>query len=288
MNALRPGCINRLVVWLVAAAMLLPVLSGCVTRPPPTIRLDGIVVDGQRLARPDENGLASVVRNGVSREARAGMELLAGDRINTGPAAYVVIRYPSGTEVLMRPRSSGRIGSFTDVIGEIFTKVRGVFSVETSFVKAGARGTAYLVRSSPAGTTTVIVFEGEVVVESTRGAWPAVTLGPGTMVVAYPRPPQPVPAGVEDMQRTRDWVERLERLVPPKTGISGAGVAVGAAAIAVMIGAILAGRNSGGDRPSSGSSSDARPSGGASTSRSVPSTPPPARPPDPPPPAVIK
>jgi hypothetical protein len=171
--------------------MLLPTLVACTT-PQGTAgagdaRLDGIVVDGTRLAQAREPGLAIVIRDGVRQEAYAAMTLHVGDRIETGPRADAVIRYASGTEVLMRPNSGGRIGSLTDVIGEVFVKVKGIFSVDTTFVKAGARGTAYLVRTYAGGTTSVVVIEGIVDVGSTTGAWPTVPIGAGTMTFAHPR-----------------------------------------------------------------------------------------------------
>ena len=61
----------------------------------------------------------------------------------------------------MRPNSGGRIGSLTEFVGEVFVKVKGFFSVDTTFVKAGARGTAYLVRTHAGGTTSVVVVEGD-------------------------------------------------------------------------------------------------------------------------------
>ena len=175
------------------------------------------------------------------------MTLRPGDRIDTGPRADAVLRYASGTEVVLRPNSGGRIGSLTEFVGEVFVKVKGFFSVDTTFVKAGARGTAYLVRTHAGGTTSVIVIEGIVDVGSTTGAWPTVPLSAGTMTLAHPRAPQPMPANVDDLARTRDWVDRVERLVPPPGGVSrSALIAIGfAAAIAA---AILLNRNKSSDR----------------------------------------
>jgi hypothetical protein len=258
MNAfLLSSALRRVTAWTVVAAMLFPTLLGCTTAGSAgsagDARLDGIVVDGSRLAQASESGLAVVTRDGVRQEAYAGMALRLGDRIDTGPRADAVIRYPSGTEVLMRPNSGGRIGSLTDVIGEVFVKVKGFFSVDTTFVKAGARGTAYLVRTYAGGTTSVVVIEGVVDVGSTTGAWPTVPLGAGTMTLAHPRPPQPMPANVNDLARTREWVERVERLVPAPAGVSRSGI-IGAIAITALIAAILASGNKGssdrGDRAS--------------------------------------
>ena len=242
MNAWRLESLRRWIVGVITVAMLLPSLSGCVTKPPATVRLDGIVVDGQRLARPTETGLVRVMRSGSVIEARVGMELLPGDRVETGPTADIVIRYPSGSEVFMRPNSSGRIGSFTQLIGEVFVKVKGLFAVETAFVKAGARGTAYLVRAGSRGEATVIVFDGTVEVESPTSAWTSVAMGAGSRAVAHPRAPQPVPASADELRITREWVERIEKLVPAQTGVSGTGVTVGLA-IGALVGAILLGRD---------------------------------------------
>ena len=67
------------------------------------------------------------------------------------------------------------------------------------------------------------------------------------MTLAHPRAPQPTPANVDELARTRDWVERVERLVPPPGGVSrSALIAIGfAAAIAA---AILLSRSKGSDR----------------------------------------
>jgi len=254
---------QRVTAWTVLAALLLPSLLACapaayppagpaspapvaptaMTRLPAEVaRLDGIVVDGTRLAGAREGGWVVVIRDGVRQEAHAGMSLHVGDRVETGPRADAVLRYPSGTEVIMRPLSGGRIGSLTDVIGEVFVKVRGLFSVDTTFVRAGARGTSYLVRSFPGGATSIVVFEGAVEVDSTTGAWAPVLMGPGTMALAHPRAPQPMPASTEELARTRDWVEHVASLEPqPGSGVSRTGVIAGVA-VAAALAAILASR----------------------------------------------
>ena len=253
MNRSLTSSLWRATAWTVIVAMLLPTVVACTTPYPEsaTARLDGIVVDGTRLAGAREGGLAVITRNGGAREeAYSGTALQAGDRIETGPRTYAVIRYPSGTELLMRPNSGGTIGSFSDFVGEVFVKVKGLFSVDTQFVKAGARGTAYLVHTYAGGTTEVVVVEGIVDVGSTTGAWPTVPLRAGTMTFAHPRAPQPTAANVDELARTREWVERVERLAPPPSGVS-TSTLVGAALIAAAIAAILAsgGKGSSGDRP---------------------------------------
>ena len=284
MNRSLTSSLWRATAWTVIVAMLLPTVVACTTPYPEsaTARLDGVVVDGTRLAGAREGGLAVITRNGGAREeAYSGTALQAGDRIETGPRTYAVIRYPSGTELLMRPNSGGTIGSFSDFVGEVFVKVKGFFSVDTTFVKAGARGTAYLVRTHAGGTTSVVVIEGIVDVGSTTGAWPTVPFSAGTMTLAHPRAPQPTPANVDDLTRTRDWVDRVERLVPPPGGVSRSTlIAIGfAAAIAA---AILLNRNKGSDRGDPPPATTSNPAGTGSR-ETRPPPPPPSQSPSPPP-----
>ncbi len=242
MNILHCRFLQRAVAAVVSAALVISGLAGCATKPAGYAWIAGVVVDGQRVARPNEGGLMSVTRDGKTVEGRAGMELRRGDYVVTGQRAEAVIRYATGSEILMRPNSGGEIGSFLRMFNEVFAKIRGAFEVETTFVRAGAQGTAFLVRTEPGGETSVIVIEGTVRVDSTQRAWAPVTLTAGQMGTAYPQAPQPMPASEAELQSTREWVERLERLVPQQAGISSTEAAIAAGAAAIAIGAILASR----------------------------------------------
>ncbi len=243
MNLLRCRILQRTVASVVSAALVIPGLAGCATKPTGYGWIAGIVVDGQRVARPNEGGLLSVTRDGKTVEGRAGMELRRGDYVVTGQRAEAVIRYASGSEILMRPNSGGEIGSFVRMFNEVFAKIRGAFEVETTFVRAGAQGTAFLVRTEQSGETTVIVIEGAVRVDSTQRAWAPVTITAGEMGMAHPQAPQPMPASEAELQSTREWVDRLERLVPQQAAVSPTEAAIAAGVVAVAIGAILASRN---------------------------------------------
>jgi hypothetical protein len=170
------------------AAMLLALLGGCAGTPatPASITLAGIVVEGQRLARGDEIGLVGVTHEGYQREGRAGTVLQPGDEVETGPRAYALIRYPSGSEVYLRPGTRGRVGSFIGLVGEVFAKIRGAFAVQTEFVKAGAEGTAFSMQGSPGGDYALVVFDGTVHLSSLAAAWPSLALGPGAMSADRP------------------------------------------------------------------------------------------------------
>ncbi|CAG1014153.1 hypothetical protein BURC_00615 [Burkholderiaceae bacterium] len=227
--------LDRTTFWLVLA-LWVALISGCGTaaHAPRAITLDGIVVDG-RVARADETGLVRINRDGAWIEARVPTVLQPGDWVMTGPNAQALIRYPSGSEVYMRAGTRGRVGSFSELVGEVFVKIRGLFAVQTTFVKAGAEGTAYSVRATQAGDYAVVVFDGTVRLSSLADAWPALTLPAGTMGAGRPQaPPQARPAPPEELAHTRAWVEPMERLLPaPRSSSLGPALAV-AALVAIV------------------------------------------------------
>ena len=143
-------------------------------------------------------------------------------------------------EVLMRPSSQGRVGSLTDVIGEVFAKIRGAFAVETSFVRAGANGTAYLVRGAADGSAVVTVFDGAVTLSSRTGAWAPQSLDTGMTALCTARfAPQVRAASVQELRQTHDWVDRIERLAPQRRSY---GTAAAVAGVGILLGAILLSR----------------------------------------------
>ncbi len=235
-------------------------LSGCATPPGSSgasapepgayATLAAVVVDAQRLARGDEwPSQVSVRRGNALVAAQPRMALQPGDLVQTGPNAYAVLHYPNA-EVMMRPASQGRVGSLTDVIGEVFAKIRGAFAVETTFVRAGARGTAYLVRGAADGAAVVTVFDGTVTLSSRIGAWPPYELPTGATAYCPPRvgAVQPRTATPGELQQTRDWVEKIEKLVAPRPNY---GKVAAVAGIAVLLGIILSNQGGGRRQPSS-------------------------------------
>jgi len=246
MKASDVGRVMRvvMVLWCIVAMLV----SGCANAPsrPREITLAGIVIDGERLARPDEAGFVQVNRNGTWIETRASMALREGDWITTGPTAYALIRYPSGSEIYMRPNTRGRIGSFSEMVGEVFAKIRGAFAVQTTFVKAGAEGTAYSVRATQAGEYAVVVLDGTVRLSSLNNSWPSLALGAGTMAAGRPQvPPRPATVSAAEAARSHAWVERMETLLPPPSHAS-ASDAGKILAVAGLI-AIIAASQSGSD-----------------------------------------
>lgn len=234
-------CLQRLLLRWFGLALLLATMVGCASGPsaPRETTLAGVVVDG-RLARPDEAGHVQVNRNGSWIEARANTVLQDGDWISTGPNAHALIRFPSGSQLYLRPNTRGRIGSFSEMVGEVFAKIRGAFAVQTTFVKAGAEGTEYSVRASQSGEYAVAVYEGKVRLSSLANAWPPVLLDTGSMAAGRPQvPPRPGPTSPMEAARTRAWVEMVDRVVPPapKTSSVGPALAILGAAAVIAIAA---------------------------------------------------
>ena len=237
--------------------------TGAATGPAAYATLAAVVIDAQRLARPDELAQVRVWRGTALVPTQAGMALQPGDLVMTGPDAYAVLHYDKA-EVLLRPSSQGRVGSLTDLIGEAFAKIRGAFSVETSFVRAGANGTAYLVRGAADGSADVTVFDGTVTLSSRVGAWPPQPLATGATAFCPPRTgaPQVRTASAQELEQTRAWVERIEKVAAPRTRY---GTVAAVAVIGVLIGAILSDRGGRSDRPA-----DRAPAGGDSRGRTGP------------------
>ena len=226
--------------WLGVAALALgcAVLAGCATT-----KLAVVAVDGTR-AQPDQMQAVRVLRGGRLLETQAGMTLQAGDRVETGPGASAVVSYGSGSRVYFGPESGATLGSLFDVIGQVFARVRGKFAIETDFVRAGAEGTAFLVRAERGRASTVIVLEGRVRCDSVGGSWAAVTVGPGQKLVAARDTAEPMPAPERELLEIQRWVDPLDELVPK--GLS-TGTVLGGVAVAAIVAAIVASAASGGD-----------------------------------------
>ncbi|HRP97480.1 MAG TPA: FecR family protein [Rhodocyclaceae bacterium] len=248
--------------WLVSLLAALS-LGGCAT-----ITLEGVVLDGERVAAVHELGAVRIYRDGVLIDTSARMPLREGDVVVTGPDAFAAIRFASGSMAYLRPDSHARLGSLSELIGEAFARIRGAFAIQTTFVKAGAEGTEYAVRALPSGETVITVFEGAVQVSSPTAAWPALRLGAGQMTAMSPSTrPFAMTATPDELAQTRHWVEQMDRLVRPSPR-TGERLAAGAV-LAGVVAAIL----SAGSRDDDRDDRDDRPARLAAPSGTVPGSP---------------
>jgi len=182
--------------------------SGCVTT---TLR--AVVIDGTRIAEAAELSEVRVERAGAALETRVGMGLQPGDRISTGPRAHAVVRFGPRGEAYLRPRTSARIGSLLEFIGEAFARVQGVFAIETDLVNASVEGTQFLVRTGKGGRTTVLVFDGIVNVSSRQGSWPAVSVRAGSKAEFTSRSARPARLSSKEEKATLEWVRQIDQVV---------------------------------------------------------------------------
>lgn len=231
-----------------AGAVLLLALAGCATVDVTTITLSGVVRYDKAL--PDGAPVGDAVqltRGGAPAAATSGMALQAGDGLATGPDTALVISYPGGARAYVYPSTRVRIGSLIDEIGKVFIKVKGLFTVRTTFVTAGSEGTQYWVDVRPGEQVRVVVVEDVVALSSNADAWPPRRLRAGEAANSLAgEAPAVAAADPADIQRETRWVERMDKLVPVRTTISP--WAVGAAAAAIGIGIWQSGRDRDRDR----------------------------------------
>lgn len=235
---------QRWLIGLLCLSLGLMPLAGCETRrqaPEPTaIHVVAVVIDEQRLAGPGEGEALRVWRNGAWLPAPAGTVLFKGDRVQTAGNATAVIRWPGLGDAYLRPGSAGTIGSLDELVNEVLLKVKGAFAARTRLVGSVSKGTVFLARGMQDGSLAITVLESEVEMSSRSGAWSPVTLRAGQTGTGGLRAPLLRAATAAELQATRDWAERIERLLPRSTsgrGSSGVGgaVAVGVAAVAAAI-----------------------------------------------------
>ncbi len=234
---------RALLTWLLIVAMA---LSGCATpagEGPVAGRGDYATVTGvaldNRTAPSADAAVAAVWRDNAMAAIKPGMALQRGDLVQTGPRGALVIAYRSGSVLYVGANSRGRIGSFTELVGRVFVKVKGFFEVETTFVKAGARGTAYEVVSTGDGGARVIVVEGSVELTSRSAAWPAALLGAGMRAAAHPPQPVAAQASAAELESIESWVRPLEQLPVHADAGSQVKAVAAVAAIAVLLAIIL-------------------------------------------------
>jgi beta-lactam-binding protein with PASTA domain len=167
-----------------SGALLLAFLLGasaCASAPIGT--LSGVIRDG-RLAQGVELGDVAVIRDGDALSVQTGMVVRKGDTITTGPSSRVVIIFQDEWEVVTDPGTVLYVVNPSAWLerGKVFVKklvqrAREAFRVQDRFTSFTASATQFSVTSDGAGTADIAVVEGEVVVESKRGAFTPVTYG---------------------------------------------------------------------------------------------------------------
>lgn len=234
------------IVWWLCISLAWWPLAGCNTAPPApdTVHLAAVILDEARLAKPEEYGAVRIARGGAWLKVTPRMVLRKGDRLETGPNATAVIRWPGTGDGYLRPNGRLVLGSaFLEELTDFFARVQGLFAVETTNTRSAVRGTAFRVRALAGGPVEVTVYEGTVDVGSTRGAWAPVAITAGSMGMAFPGAPRPMQVPADELRRTQEWAQRIEKLVA-QAGSEGGGRTAGiVASIAAVIAVLLLSRD---------------------------------------------
>ncbi|MGH8728735.1 MAG: FecR domain-containing protein [Burkholderiales bacterium] len=133
------------------------------------------VVPGRVFEREAEGEIASVeiirIKTPTDREF---VFFAPGGRISTDSESIAVIRYADGSAAYAAPNSVLRIGSifveFGEVSAKVAAKVKGLFGIDTEFVKAVASGTEFVMRVK-GDDLTVTVLQDRVRCISKRLRW---------------------------------------------------------------------------------------------------------------------
>jgi len=196
-----------------AFGLLLTVLSGCASAPPPP-SVTAVLVNGGSVQ--DAGGQVQVVRAGSPAPARPGLALQPGDEVHTGPGAQAVLSLEGGrVEVIVFENTQVVLGSLFTKIGKVVVrvlkKVQDQFEVESEYAVAGAEGTQFLVAVGPDQEYRCAVLEGVVDLHSPAGQWPPVSISRGQEAVG--RPGVPVTTRELDRRELNDLVREVNEVV---------------------------------------------------------------------------
>ncbi len=179
------------------------------------------------IARLYADAGARVWRDGRGIAYAHGMNLRAGDEIETGEDNVALIEFSNGDDVYMRPMTRVRVGSIFVFFGEIFNRVvsgRG-FRADSEAMEAGVEETEFLMRVDRVlQEATVVVRRGAVRCRPRRGAWAPQRVGEGQRLTAQrgsglpPRQIEMSPAEVAAAMAWADEATRRLKLRPPPDG----------------------------------------------------------------------
>jgi beta-lactam-binding protein with PASTA domain/tetratricopeptide (TPR) repeat protein len=133
----------------------------------PVAMVKSILVNGVEQEQANTSEL-KVTRPSVPEQAgQAGMQLIAGDEVSTGPNAKVTLLFLDGApekdnEVLVESNSRIRIGSAIDLWGKILVRSKGDFQTISPKMRLDSPTAEYEVDVQPDGTNRLRVIEGSV------------------------------------------------------------------------------------------------------------------------------
>ena len=209
----------RVLVWAIALVVC-SMLSACQLR---HASLGTLTYAGKVM--PSSGGV-KIVRGGATVPAADGIELQAGDVVETDAQSTAVIEFADGSATLM-PGTKVTVGSIWTWFGKVFCS--GPVNNDTDYTNMSVEGTEYLAEVTN-DRLVVTVLDGHVRVSSKKGAFAPVAVGAREQLeVTSLSAPGAVPPAKRTISRDElnSLVEQLnaaqqarDRLVPDVTGLS--------------------------------------------------------------------
>jgi hypothetical protein len=116
----------------------------------------------------------SVTRNGQRISVHEHMELMRGDKIQTGSALFVKLTIEDA-EATLYPNTTVELASWFPEIGKAW--IRGLLHIRTKYAAARVKGTEYVVDVDGEHTTRISVISGHVAVTANEGNGPEIVVG---------------------------------------------------------------------------------------------------------------
>lgn len=144
-------------------------------------------------------GKVEIIRERRSIRFKNGELLYNNDEIKTAGESYAALKYVDGGATLkVFPNSVIRLSAVQQdkqlnksttiksgsLYSKIYDKIKGMYRVETPTTVASVKGTGFVTRLGEDGSTTVIVLEGEVLVQN-KDSGKSSTVGKGSTGVSY-------------------------------------------------------------------------------------------------------
>ncbi len=133
----------------------------------PVAIVKSIVINGTEQDEAPTSELRVTRASAPEQAGQAGMQLIAGDEVSTGPNAKVSLLFLDGApekdnEVLIESNARIRIGSAIDLSGKILIRSKGQFQTVSPKMRLDSTSAEYEVDVQPDGTNRVRVIEGSV------------------------------------------------------------------------------------------------------------------------------
>jgi hypothetical protein len=174
---------------------------------------------GQYIRIGQGEGVVKVFRGGRLLEPQRGMALQLGDEIETASNGAAIIYFEKRGEVVLVGATRVRISSIEVLFGRVFAKVRGIFTISSENVIAGAAGTSFMFELEQPHSVRVAVAEGTVICRPRVGSdWAPLRLDAGQALAArfplgkplYVEPAHP--AVLEEIHRWSQLVSNAPEL----------------------------------------------------------------------------